>query len=290
MSKDHRCKEFRIVLPMSVEDYHVGQLWSVAEASKNETGGGEGVEVKINEPFDTSDPKCLHKPETELKANGKVYTKGQYTHKIYHLAQKVPGWVRVFAPKGALEVHEKAWNSYPYCRTIVTNEYMKDNFYVYIETFHYADNGKMPNIHGLTGKDEKRDVILIDVACDPVASKDYKPEWDPTKVPAPKSGRPRPLPKDPSWMNRAQPVMCCYKLVKVYFKWALLQSKMERFILQQEERLFRNFHRQVVCWQDNYHGMTMDDIRNLEARTKEELEKQRKEGPLRGTTASDKDD
>lgn len=32
--------------------YQVAQLYSVAEASKNETGGGEGIEVIKNEPFD----------------------------------------------------------------------------------------------------------------------------------------------------------------------------------------------------------------------------------------------
>lgn len=31
--------------------YQVAQLYSVAEASKNETGGGEGIEVLKNEPF-----------------------------------------------------------------------------------------------------------------------------------------------------------------------------------------------------------------------------------------------
>ena len=30
----------------------MAQLYSVAEASKNETGGGEGVEVIKNEPYD----------------------------------------------------------------------------------------------------------------------------------------------------------------------------------------------------------------------------------------------
>lgn len=30
----------------------MAQLYSVAEASKNETGGGEGIEVIKNEPFD----------------------------------------------------------------------------------------------------------------------------------------------------------------------------------------------------------------------------------------------
>lgn len=50
-----------------VVQYQVGQLYSVAEASKNETGGGEGVEVLKNEPYE------------------KDGEKGQYTHKIYHL-------------------------------------------------------------------------------------------------------------------------------------------------------------------------------------------------------------
>ena len=72
----------------------VAQLYSVAEASKNETGGGEGVEVGKNlrrkktnlmpfsqviknEPYD--DHPLL---------NGK-FTKGQYTYKIYRLESKV---------------------------------------------------------------------------------------------------------------------------------------------------------------------------------------------------------
>ncbi|ERE67956.1 large neutral amino acids transporter small subunit 3 [Cricetulus griseus] len=90
----------RVILPVSVDEYQVGQLYSVAEASKNETGGGEGVEVLVNEPYEKDDGE-----------------KGQYTHKIYHLQSKVPGFVRMLAPEGALNIHEKAWNAYPYCRT-----------------------------------------------------------------------------------------------------------------------------------------------------------------------------
>lgn len=30
---------------------------------------------------------------------------------------KVPGYVKMIAPEGALVFHEKAWNAYPYCRT-----------------------------------------------------------------------------------------------------------------------------------------------------------------------------
>lgn len=98
----------------------------MAEASKNETGGGEGVEVIKNEPFE------------DVSLLGGKFTKGQYTYKIYHLARysiirtisentdqfffisKVPSFVRILAPKGSLEVHEEAWNAYPYCKTVIT--------------------------------------------------------------------------------------------------------------------------------------------------------------------------
>ena len=38
----------RITLPVSVEEYQVGQLYSVVEASKAETGGNDGVEVQVS--------------------------------------------------------------------------------------------------------------------------------------------------------------------------------------------------------------------------------------------------
>ena len=44
----------------------------MAQASKNETGGGDGVEVVINE-------------ERDFEKHGK----GQFTHKIFHLSQYV---------------------------------------------------------------------------------------------------------------------------------------------------------------------------------------------------------
>ena len=41
--------------------------------------------------------------------------------------------------------------------------------------------------------------------------------------------------------------------------------------------------KQVFCWMDRYHGMTMDDIRALEEATKKELDEERGKGEIRGT-------
>lgn len=63
----------------------MGQLYSVAEASKNETGGGEGVEVLVNEPYERDGER------------------GQYTHKIYHLQR----YVKHLIPRVGQEELEK---------------------------------------------------------------------------------------------------------------------------------------------------------------------------------------
>ncbi|KJH44552.1 phosphatidylinositol transfer protein [Dictyocaulus viviparus] len=42
---------------------------------------------------------------------------GQYTFKIYHIGSKIPMWIRSVLPSSALEVHEEAWNAYPYTKT-----------------------------------------------------------------------------------------------------------------------------------------------------------------------------
>jgi len=43
-------------------------------------------------------------------------------------------------------------------------------------------------------------------------------------------------------------------------------------VSQGERRIFSNFHRQVFCWTDQWFGLTMADIRELEDKTKVELD------------------
>ena len=95
------------------------------------------------------------------------------------------------APKGSLEVHEEAWNAYPYCKTVLSNPgYMKDNFYIIIESYHIADRGEQENVHELEDKKlKKRTVVNIDIANDAVAPADFKKDEDPTKFKSEKTGR-----------------------------------------------------------------------------------------------------
>lgn len=259
---------------MTVEEYQIALLWGVAKVSRESTGGGEGIIVLKNEPF------------TGKRDLFKHFTDGQYTHKIYKLQSKVPKWIRAIAPKGSLEMHEKAWNAYPFCRTIIDNpDYMKDNFFIKIESFHADDNGKLENPFDLPADLlKKREIVYIDIANDKVSPGDYKEDEDPTKVLSKKTGRGM---LKPNWKDTAKPMMCVYKLCTVEFKWFGLSSRVEKFIQSSERRLFTVFHRQIFCWMDQWYGLTMADIRRIEDEVKHELENKINKGEIVGMKCED---
>jgi len=277
-------REYRIPLPLTTEEYNVAQLYAVAEASKNETGGGEGVEIIENRPITDEEMNLLpFKDQLTPDADGKKG--GQYTHKRFHLSSKVPSFVRILAPTGALVCDERAWNCFPYVRTEWTNQYMADNLHIVIETMHQDDNGCHENALNLSKEDlKKRKIVNIDIANDPVAAGDYKEEEDATKFHSEKTGRGPLIGKD--WATTQEPIMCCYKLYRILFKWKLLQNRVENLIVNVVRRILSNFNRQLFCWIDKWHGMTMEDIRGLEAKTETDLNNMRKEGEVRGTKES----
>ncbi|KAI8889327.1 phosphatidylinositol transfer protein [Backusella circina FSU 941] len=254
--------EYRVINNCTQDEYQVAQLYATALASKEQTGGGEGVEVIKNEPYEKGDEK------------------GQYTYKIFRLASRVPAVVRAIAPAGALDLYEEAWNAYPYCKTDIKNGYMKDYFSIVYETLHVdGSRGEIENALNISVKDlKKRNVIIIDIANDKIDSKDYKQEEDPRLFKSVKTGR-GPLTQS-DWQQTCKPVMTCYKLVYIEFKWFGIQAKVESFIANTVHTLFTKFHRQLFCWTDKWYGMTIDDIRGLETQIKKDLDVKRNEGDL----------
>ena len=242
---------YHATLPLSVDEYRIGQLYGVAEASKKDTGGGEGVEIVINEPRAEVIPG---------EASGKVM-KSQCTHKILHLESKMPAIIRKLAPTGSLTIHEKSSNAYPYTRTVYTNDYMKDGFHTVIETRREPGTGDIENVHNLNGAQlQKRIVDKVDIVNDKVDPRDYKPEEDPTKFSSAKTGRGR-LPTG-DWQSSQDPVMTCYKLYHIEFKWRGLLPTVKNMIVRSVRRLLYNFGRQVFGWIDQWHSMSIEESEN----------------------------
>lgn len=65
--------------------------------------------------------------------------------------------------------------------------------------------------------------------------------------------------------------MCCYKSVSVKFKWWGLQQRMEKFIHAFILDLFTNANSNAYCWIDEWHSMTIEDIRAMETKTAAKL-------------------
>ncbi|XP_051924682.1 membrane-associated phosphatidylinositol transfer protein 2-like isoform X5 [Hippocampus zosterae] len=248
-------KEYRIPMPMSVEEYRIAQLYMIQKKSREEScGEGSGVEILKNKPY-TDGPGGT----------------GQYTHKVYHIGMHIPSWFRSILPKAALRVEEESWNAYPYTRTRYTCPFV-EKFSIDIETYYMSDTGNQPDVFNMSAADKRqRTVDPIDIVTDPIAPHEYKAEEDPRLYKSAKTQR-GPLLDD--WIEEYHnnpgrtPVMCAYKLCKVEFRYWGMQSKIERFIHDVGLRkVMVRAHRQAWCWQDEWYGLTMEDIRQLELET-----------------------
>ncbi|XP_058387286.1 membrane-associated phosphatidylinositol transfer protein 2 isoform X4 [Diceros bicornis minor] len=243
-------KEYRIPLPMTVEEYRIAQLYMIQKKSRNETyGEGSGVEILENRPY-TDGPGGS----------------GQYTHKVYHVGMHIPSWFRSILPKAALRVVEESWNAYPYTRTRFTCPFV-EKFSIDIETFYKTDAGENPNVFSLSPVEKNQLTIdFIDIVKDPVPPNEYRTEEDPKLFHSTKTQR---GPLSDNWIEEYKqqvfPIMCAYKLCKVEFRYWGMQSKIERFIHDTGLRkVMVRAHRQAWCWQDEWYGLNMENIRELE--------------------------
>ncbi|XP_070821283.1 membrane-associated phosphatidylinositol transfer protein 2-like isoform X2 [Chaetodon trifascialis] len=248
-------KEYRIPMPMSVEEYRIAQLYMIQKKSREEScGEGSGVEILENKPY-TDGPGGA----------------GQYTHKVYHIGMHIPSWFRSILPKAALRVEEESWNAYPYTRTRYTCPFV-EKFSIDIETYYKPDTGNQADVFNMSAAEKRqRTIDPIDIVTDPIPPHEYKAEEDTRLYKSIKTQR-GPLQDD--WIEEYNnnpgktPIMCAYKLCKVEFRYWGMQSKIERFIHDVGLRkVMVRAHRQAWCWQDEWYGLTMEDIRQLELET-----------------------
>ncbi|XP_054290133.1 cytoplasmic phosphatidylinositol transfer protein 1 [Macrosteles quadrilineatus] len=237
-------KEYRICMPLSVEEYQIGQLYMIARHSHEQSESGEGVEVVVNVP-------CEH-PE---------HGKGQYTEKRIHLSSKLPYWIQSFIPR-VFYVTEKAWNYYPYTITEYTCSFLP-KFSINIQTKFENNNGTNDNCLNLTQEQsQQRMVDFIDICYDEVSPKHYKEEEDLKFFQSKKTKR---GPLVEGWRENTKPIMCSYKVVQANFEVWGLQTKAEELIQRSIREILLLGHRQAFAWVDEWYDMTLADVRIYES-------------------------
>lgn len=225
-------KEYRICMPLTVDEYRIGQLYMISKHSHEQSDRGEGVEVVQNEPFE--DPH---------------HGNGQFTEKRVYLNSKLPSWARAVVPK-IFYVTEKAWNYYPYTITEYTCSFLP-KFSIHIETKYEDNKGSNDSIFDNEAKDLEREVCFIDIACDEIPERYYKESEDPKHFKSEKTGRGQ---LREGWRDSHQPIMCSYKLVTVKFEVWGLQTRVEQFVHKVVRDILLIGHRQAFAWVDEWYG------------------------------------
>uniref|UniRef100_A0A0V0GBI8 Putative phosphatidylinositol transfer protein n=1 Tax=Triatoma dimidiata TaxID=72491 RepID=A0A0V0GBI8_TRIDM len=238
-------KEYRICMPLSVQEYRVGQLYMIARHSLEQTESGQGVEIIANR--ECEDPK---------------YGKGQYTEKRIHLSGKLPYWLQAILPR-VFYITEKAWNYYPYTVTEYTCSFMP-KFSITIQTAFENNNGTNENCLNLSEEVLKeRTVDFIDIVYDEINPKHYKEEEDLKYFKSKVTGR-GPLTEE--WRSITTPIMCSYKVVQASFEVWGLQTKAEELIHQSIREILTLGHRQAFAWIDEWFEMSLEQVREYEMR------------------------
>ncbi|ELA46375.1 hypothetical protein VCUG_02139 [Vavraia culicis subsp. floridensis] len=248
-------REYQIPLPFTIKDYRVAQLYTVAMISANEATGD--TSIKIAENKDIHDEK---------------YGACRYTEKIFYLNSKVPRAIRAVVPKKALIVEEKAFNAFPTCHTFYTNQaFSTDTFSASVVSTHVNNELTLKNALNIDcALYDKTKVKVIDVCCNIV-----NPQYDPTNTPLKINDG---CPLKPEWYkNPSYDVMMSYKFVTLKFDCFGLGWLVHE-IEKQIDKIFTSSHQQMVCTMDEWHGKSIEDIRELEDNIREKLNE--KEGKI----------
>ncbi|XP_068998713.1 cytoplasmic phosphatidylinositol transfer protein 1b isoform X2 [Embiotoca jacksoni] len=219
----------------------IGQLYMISKHSCEQSGGGEGVEVVRNE----SDIHPQH-------------GRGQLTEKRIYLNSKLPSWAKAFLPR-IFYVTEKAWNFYPYTITEYSVSFFP-KFSIRIETRFENNNGNNDNVFGDTPTPADS-VSFLDILSDPIPEKHYVKSEDLSRWQSSKTDR---GPLEKGWRDDHRPIMCSYKRVQCSFEVYGFQTRTEEFIHRNIQDILVVGHRQAVAWLDEWHGLSLEEVREYE--------------------------
>lgn len=257
-------KEYRICMPLTVEEYRIGQLYMISKHSLEQSSAGEGVEVTVNEPCE--DPK---------------HGRGQYTEKRIYLNSKLPGWAKTFVPK-IFYITERAWNYYPFTITEYTCSFLP-KLQIRIETKFENNRGDNKQVFVESSSSPPDEVCALDIAFDELPERYYKESEDLRLFRSVKTGR---GPLVEGWRSDTQPIMCSYKRVCARFEVYGLQGRVESFIHKNIRDVLLIGHRQAVAWIDEWSGMSLEDVREFERDLQEQTNSKLKQNTVMDSAGS----
>jgi len=236
-------KQYKILLPFTVEEYQRGFQWAANEDSvKNNT------KIELNESY----------------IDEKTKKKGEHIRKKISHTENTPSLVKKLAPEGSLDMIEERWDTYPSTKVSLTNGYLGDKMKITVHTIVKQDAGTTENPHDLPA-DHKIETVVLDF----LNSSDKNPAEDPSQFSSKVTGRGK---LTPTWVKDAKvdtdgntfgetPVMCIYALVEVEFNVLGMQKMMEKALHEQMKTAQIKHSRTIFCSIDEWHGLSLAEIK-----------------------------
>ncbi|CAF4178340.1 unnamed protein product [Rotaria sp. Silwood2] len=219
-----RLKEYRIPIPLNLDEYRLGQQWTEIELLK-ETLQTCSTCITIYENISEQERLDIINEKIPITLKTNITSSTLMTHKKYNIKDQTPKFLELFflKSKNDLILDEYSWDNWPYTLTIIENI----DYYIRIIIQSYYINNNLSIINNnsqlyFTLNDEQikslKDYEIINIAERLDEKKDYRLDEDPTRNLSIKKPNILPLQLNTKWYENwpnNQSSMCVYKLIEL---------------------------------------------------------------------------
>lgn len=256
--------EWRIILPVSPEQFERAETYMVGKRGIEEAGNGEGIEFVTREPYEEDG------------------TQGEYTHSVYHYGSRIPGIIRWAVPKSFSDFHEHSWCNFPHSRFKYVVPALEKRVQISMDCYvlsYEREKGFPDNPCHLTPEElAMREIRYMDVVSQPPIPE--RADWklggfkcDEAGISLiPESTRPYDFSKPPEWTeNYNGPMVLNAKAIKAHVGIFGVQTKIQNLLAcTSVPGILLESARALVGWAPEWANMSKEQIQQyiMDARQK----------------------
>jgi len=215
-----KLKEYRIPIPLTLDEYRLGQQWTEIELFK-ETLQTCSTSITIYDNLTEEKRLEILNEKIPLNLKSNITSTTIVQHKKYNLKDQKPKFLELFFlnTKTELILDEYSFNNWPYTLTIIEN--FDYSIRIIIQSYYINHNNNNSHLYfSLNNEQIKylKDYEIINIAERLDDKNDYRIDEDPTRNISKKKPNILPLEFNTKWYEnwpKNQPLMCVYKLIEL---------------------------------------------------------------------------
>lgn len=219
-----KLKEYRIPMPLTLDEYRLGQQWTEIELLR-ETLQTSSTCVTFYDHVNEQERSEIITEKVPHALQSKLTSSTPMTHRKYHIKDQQSKLFDffLFKPKIELILDEYSWDRWPYTLTIVEN--LENDVRIVIQSCcqPLSSSSIDPTSHrcfSLTNEQTKalKDYELINISERCEERREYRADEDPTRNVSRKKAQLLPLQANSRWYEnttRNHPLVCVCKLIEL---------------------------------------------------------------------------